>query len=129
MTLRVALLIAVTSLGLAACHRIDNNKIDAPKLLVEAAKLIEKAKQEDLRRNRPGESSKVLGVYELPECLWPEAIAALKPSVVRYSYRGLWILDFKWVSKEHGIFISAEEWRTSIDLPELAPGIFEYHSE
>lgn len=125
MQFQSALLIAMT-LGLAACNRLDIDKINSSELQKEAAKLIEKAKQEDSQRHPDG---KVQEAYELPKNHWPNSIAVLKPRIVRYSQRGLWILAFKWVSKERGLFISAEQWRGQIDLPEAAPGVFEYHSE
>jgi hypothetical protein len=127
---RLLMLIVVGSLtGLGGCQRIKTNKIDAPLLLAEASKLMRRAQKQDSRSDQPQTPTQVVGIYELPKSQWPEAMAVLNPKVVRYSYRGVWILDFKWVSKESGLFIPAQEEHYQIELPEVAPGIFKYHSE
>jgi len=111
--------------------------IDAGSLKAEAQKLIDEAKRLDdangANRSRSGRSS---GTYYLPPEKWPPTIKQLKPQNVRYGGSGVWILYFKWVSKENGFFIppqgsnlAPDDGKGGAELKEIKPGVYHYRSE
>lgn len=107
--------------ALVGCEGLHIRDVDPSALVGEAAELS--------RRAEAGDSTNVTNIHELPKDQWPESIRRTNPKIVRYSSRGVWLLDFKWVSKENGVFIPALGYPLPVDSPEVAPGIYEYASE
>jgi hypothetical protein len=107
--------------ALVGCEKLRIRDVDPSALVVEAAELS--------RRAEAGDSKNVTNIHELPKDQWPESIRRTHPKAVRYSSRGVWLLDFKWASKENGVFIPAPGYPWPVDSPEVAPGVYKYASE
>jgi hypothetical protein len=122
MSLHTAIVAGFASLLLFSCSRsLSLDGIDEGLLVAEAEVLIARA--------APDPSKKVIPSYDLSPEDWPPMIRKLNPKHVRYSYRGVWLLGFKWVSKEQGLFIPNAEGRSQDEAREVKKGIFEYSSE
>jgi len=127
----VAALLFTLLAGCGSDNRLD--LVDSVLLSQEAQILMERAKQRDKTNNPTGHFSEA---YELPQSEWTPMIKQVNPKQVRYSVEGVWLIDFKWVSKENGFFIppkgtlyTNDGIKLPVALRELKPGIYSYHNE
>ncbi len=122
MSLHTPIVAVIASLLLCSCSRtLSLDGVDAGLLVAEADVLIAKA--------APDPTAKVIYSHNLPPEVWPPMIRKLNPRQVRYSYSGVWLLSFKWVRKEQGLFIPNHERRTQHEGRQVKPGVFLYSSE
>lgn len=107
--------------------------VDLKLLNKEAQVLMDQAKLRDGDNDSQGH---LFEAYELSREQWTPMIKLINPRQVRYMYRGVWLIDFKWVSRENGFYIplqgasySKDDLESGAKFLEIKPGVYQYTSQ
>jgi hypothetical protein len=111
--------------------RLD--RVDLNALIAESQTLIEQARQQDKAN---GSAGHFLGVYDLPKERWTPMIREIDPRQVSYAFGGVWLIDFRWVSRQNGFFIPPagtnlpdEGPSSGGEMHQVKPGVYRYHTQ